>query len=115
MEKTRVNKGERYWIVLLTGNGCRVIEAREGEVTSSKPTLNDECYEFGNYFHTREEAESMANKLRAVLKGADVIEMPSEEEYEKIIPQRICSDEFASGEDNGYWNGYNYLKSKIVK
>ena len=31
-------------------------------------------YENGNYFSTKAEAESMLVKLRAVLKGADVIE-----------------------------------------
>lgn len=39
-----------------------------------------------NRFKTYIEAEKMAKKLRAVLKGADVIEMPSEEDVtEKIF------------------------------
>lgn len=108
MSKTRVPKGEKYWFI----NENFDIEYDYEQYS----ICDDRRFDLDNYFITEEKAQVVAKKLRAVLKGADVIEMPSEEEYEKIIPQRIgCSDEFAAGEGNGYWHGYNYLKSKIVK
>lgn len=70
MEKTRVKKGEKYWSVVYT--------SREGFAPFNYTETDDECdildYERGNYFATFKEAEAFANKLRAVLKGADVIE-----------------------------------------
>ena len=38
-----------------------------------------------NYFNTKEEAESMAAKLRAVLCGAAVIELPSQQDIDDVI------------------------------
>ena len=68
------------------------------------------------------EAESMARKLRAVLKGADVIEIPP---YEKEV---IASEEIYRQKDYdkgdycheqsflwGFQKGVDWLKSKIVK
>lgn len=72
MKKTRVNKGEKYWFI--NSFGEVVSKTESGVIDDAKR------FEAGNYFSTKEEAESMANKLRAVLDGADVIEMPSEEE-----------------------------------
>lgn len=78
MENTRVPKGEKYWYIQwdftidYAWDDCDVED--------------EERYGIGNYFHTEEEAESMARKLRAVLKGAEVIEIPSKEDItEKIF------------------------------
>lgn len=41
----------------------------------------DQCHILiGDCFSTKEEADAMVNKFKAVLQGADVIEMPSEED-----------------------------------
>lgn len=78
----------------------------------------------GNYFHTKEEAESMARKLRAVLNGAEVIEMPSEEEIRRYANSVIyqpsdCNRHIHAYEvvayARGVEKGVEYLKSKIVK
>lgn len=69
--------------------------------------------------HTKEEAESMLKKLRAVLNGAEVIEMPSEEEIDEkinecgfIIGKELTDVIIASA---GALEMADYLKSKIVK
>lgn len=88
MEKEqRVPKGEKYFYVNEIGN------------VSEWPDTGGEFatmhFFSGNYFPDRESAEAMAEKLRAVLKGADVIEMPSEEEIKErldmIIPHNPCA------------------------
>ena len=66
MEKTRVPKGEKYWFINCFGE---VVSTLEGGIID-----NTKRFEIGNYFATEEEAESMARKLRAVLKGAEAIE-----------------------------------------
>lgn len=78
MEKTRVPKGEKYWYIYDRFEVAFSIE--------DNSPISNKHFETNNYFHTQEEAESMASKLRAVLKGADVLEMPSEEDItEKIF------------------------------
>lgn len=107
----RVRKGERYWY--LRGN----LEVAPAEETDS--IFDRSAYLNLDYFHTKEEAESMLKKLRAVLKGADVIEMPSEEE----IAEKINECGFRIGKEltdviiasAGALEMANYLKSKIVK
>lgn len=81
MEKTRVPINTDYWWI---SHGLGV----HFQMDNRMP-FDDDCFEAGNYFHTKEEAELMARKLRAVLKGADVIEMPGEEEmvYAKPIDE----------------------------
>ena len=70
MEKTRVPKGEKYWFINCFGE----------VVSTTEQGIIDNYYRFnvGNYFHTKEEANTMTRKLRAVLKGTDVIEISSE-------------------------------------
>lgn len=65
----RVKKGEKYWIILIWGSHIYV-----DEVIDLHCKCDDDNYNQGNYFNTKEQAEAMASKLRAVLKGADVIE-----------------------------------------
>lgn len=72
MTKTRVPKGEEYWHI---GQWGDILMTSEED-----SPIDDWLFQCGNYFRTKDEAEAMAKKLRAVLKGADVIEMPSEEE-----------------------------------
>lgn len=84
-------------------------------------------FDIGNYFIVKEEALSMARKLRAVLAGADVIEMPSEVE----MSQQAVDIAWKRQDDYYYKNGesvfcygecydsasdmYYWLKSKIIK
>lgn len=86
MEKTRVTKGEYYWWI-----DSYEFQPHFAQETTQDDYLgqSDERYEVGNYFNSFFEAESMANKLRAVLKGAEVIEMPSEEEIQKVLAEKI--------------------------
>lgn len=72
--------------------------------------------------HTEEEVESMLKKLRAVLNGAEVIEMPSEEEISRESDYSAHKMDIDDGEtpNSGlYWRGWGdairWLKSKIVK
>ena len=77
MEKTRVPKGEKYWYIASS------FFAGDFYVTYGVDfyeDIQDGRFALGNYFHTKEEAEAMARKLRAVLNGAEVIEKPVEKE-----------------------------------
>lgn len=118
-KKQRVPKGEKLWFIDYFGDITHIYEDYGAFVTN--------LYDAGNYFHTEEEAESMITKLRAVLKGANVIEMPSEEELEHkatdIAMER--KDEFfdEAGElvlcfgecYDAAADMVKFLKSKIVK
>lgn len=65
--RTRVKKGEKYHFI----DDCGFIGTEE----DNRELQDDLRYEIGNYIpFGDEEAESMARKIRAVLKGADVIE-----------------------------------------
>ncbi len=99
-QKQRVPKGEMYFYI---NEGCHVSDWKDtgGSFSAMRLLL-------GNYFHTKEEAESMARKLRAVLKGADVIEMPSEEEIRKY------TDNYTRYPVTSR-KAIDWLKSKIVK
>lgn len=108
MEKTRVPKGEKYWYI----NDCLYVsEGYERGIC-----ISEVHFIKSNYFHTKEEAEAMARKLRAVLKGADVIEMPSEDDMLGAIPiiDDPC-DYIGPGRRLGWSECYTWLKSKIVK
>lgn len=117
MEKTRVKKGEKYYIVNTTNGSIEVDYLREWGQSD-----DDAFFASGNYFHTKEEAEAMARKIRAVLNGAEVIEMPSEEECETFAVElarenAFVSETFSTGAD---WRmssrmTIDWLKFKIVK
>lgn len=70
MKKTRVPYGEMYWCYVMAWGSLTLIKSNDTYELS-----DNENYRLGNYFHTREEAESFERKLRAVLKGADVIDV----------------------------------------
>ena len=113
MEKTRVPEGEKYWYILLTYEGVEVNYKSE-----SLSCFDKERFHNDNYFATKESAETTARKLRAVLKGADVIEMPSEEEIEKeavSIAMNICGDDYWRDCEEAVHKATDWLKSKIVK
>ena len=83
----RVKKGEKYWWI--TSLGCIFNE------TETYHELDDKRYNLGNYFATKESAEQMARKLRAVLNGADVVEIPDEYEtqnYTNSFRESACVD-----------------------
>lgn len=115
MTKTRLNKGEKYYLVNTTLGTLSVDYLRDWRTSE-----DDAYYASGNYFHTEEEAEDMAKKLRTVLNGADVIEMPSTKEVDNIVWDHAHKGGYAY--DSCYpifrdgWNAcYGCLKSKIVK
>lgn len=107
----RVNKGEKYWMVLVWWSHVYVDEVVDLHCISDEDNWNQ-----GNYFNTKEEAEVMAEKLRAVLKGADVIEMPSEEELDKKLDE--CGTVIGKRDwdtQRAFLFAVEWLKSKIVK
>lgn len=99
--RTRAPKGEKYWYIDKYGEIKFAIEIEH--IVDVRRFVN------GNYFSDKKEAKRIANKLRAVLKGAEVIEMPSEEEYKKRL------DYFESYSRFGAKEIWNWLQSKIVK
>lgn len=132
----RVNKGEEYWFI-----------DKDGEILwryESYSCQDDMMFNYNNYFHTREEAEAMAEKIRkvfkgawvltppegeilsrkveAILNGADVIEMPSEVEVSiecDYSAHKMDIDDGETPNSGLYWRGWGdairWLKSKIVK
>lgn len=90
-------------------------------------TIDDARYEIGNYFRTKEEAEAMAEKIRKVLEGADVIKTPSEKEIEDAMNTSVTESimsispygEFTPKATDllecAWLKGAEWLKSKIVK
>lgn len=151
MTGTRVPKGEKYWY--LAGN-------LKVKSTTEQETIYDETEWLNhNYFHTKEEAKQMLNKLwavlkgaeimedwqkekiaswdtmletkdeisknyskllnnpkvQAILKGAEVIEMPSEEEMLNNLPSDWSYEQYMEGAGIGWHRCYEWLKSKIVK
>lgn len=93
----------------LWGAKPRVTPDREG----LNPPLDAYRFAYGNYFNTEEEAESMAEKISKVLNGADVIEMPSEEEIKQASYD--CTNGYDDDQIPGFKEGVEWLKSKIVK
>lgn len=63
----RVKQGEKYWYIDGT-----IMDYAEG--LEQDRYIDEERHRCGNYFRSKEECMAMASKLRAVLKGADVIE-----------------------------------------
>lgn len=115
-KKQRVPIGEKYWYIDKYGSIQEYIE--RGSL------LNYYHYKSLIYFHTEEEARVMRDKLRAVLNGAEVIEMPSEEEIEAIkneIAEKLYPTKYASCEPfnlvirRGFLEGVALINSKIVK
>lgn len=116
----RVNYGEWYWYIHGTNYLGKFCILRRMDV---RDTIDDDCYELGNYFHTEEEAESMAEKIRKVLKGADVIEVPSKplgltdiknHHLRGYVPERLSINDLKAFA-LGFWEGCDWLASKIVK
>lgn len=118
----RVNKGEKYWILYMDRFGIYPIKHRD-----TRHQHDDLFFATGNYFNTEEEAEAMAEKIRKVLKGADVIEMPSEKEIEDAMNTSVTESimsispygEFTLRATDllecAWLKGAEWLKSKIVK
>ena len=117
-------KGEKYWSIVQTMHGFEVCD-----FVDDFDEWDNADFEIGNRFPDRESAEAMAKKFRAVLKGAEVIEMPSEEEIRSAYIEKIpcwCKDgdpsqyidcDICSVEDERkmFSRGVEWLKSKIVK
>lgn len=113
----RVKKGEKYWYI----GADKYIPILSYDM---RTIFEDDRYRSGNYFTDYSEAEAMAKKLRAVLKGAEVIEMPSEDEFNKQIKEigvdkqniELCkNDSISLSLMFGALQMLNWLKSKIVK
>lgn len=117
MEKTRVPKGERYWCIRIVLGLIEIVS-----YIDNYHCCDNKAYESGNYYLDKDEAKNDERKLRAVLKGADVIEMPSEEEISKQCDSSAHEMDIDDGETpnsglywGGWWNAVRWLKSKIVK
>lgn len=110
----RVKKGEMYWFIFRTKGGGFVVNCKIEEGSSD----DNARFDIGNYFIVKEEALSMARKLRAVLNGADVIEMPSEDEEDREISKQMEMTSYRGEEEDIYTNGFlgciYWLKSKMI-
>ena len=114
----RVKEGEKYWYIFIYCNEITIdfkIENGRGEDYARS--------KIGNYFHTKEEAEACARKLRAVLAGADVIEMPNKplgltdiknNHLRGYVPERLSINDLKAFA-LGFWEGCDWLALKIVK
>lgn len=115
MEKTRVPRGDWYWFIFRTKGGGFVVNCKIEEGSSD----DNARFDIGNYFIVKEEAKSMARKLRAVLKGAEAIEMPSEDEIIIKASNAIKGNDLSFIDENTRFKmAYGLLKwlcSKIVK
>lgn len=115
MKKTRVNKGEIYFYIW---TDC-YLNFEVHYATDFWDKLNNDDFEKGNYFHTAEEAGQMIHKLRAVLKGADVIEMPSEKdaEFESNKLLELSGHDGDERTEDAYLDGFadclHWLESKV--
>lgn len=114
----RVKKGEKYQLMHIIWNRIYVTDTVDMDFERDRDNFNQ-----GNYFHTQEEAESMVRKLRAVLNGADVLEMPSEplglteiknNHLRGFVPERLSLNDLKAFA-LGFWEGCSWLESKIVK
>lgn len=84
-KKQRVPKDEPYyWIMSSSKYGFLSVYHEEMNLVS-----DNDRWESGNYFNSRKDADVIAKKLNAVLKGAEVIEMPSDEEIQKVLAEKI--------------------------
>lgn len=121
----RVKIGEKYWYLSLFSGKIRVEDdiEHEDEKDRVEPLIDKERFLLGNYFHTKEEAESMAEKIRKVLQGADVIEVPSKplgltdiknHHLRGYVPERLSINDLKAFA-LGFWEGCDWLASKIVK
>lgn len=111
----RVKEGEKYWYIGWQTHGYYI-----GHTIDIRSIWDDKKAGFHNYFHTREEAESMVRKLRAVLKGADVIKMPSKNEVDDIVWDHAHKGGYAHDRcypifRDGWETCYEWLKGKIIK
>ena len=108
----RLNKNEKFWFIDFE-NMSVTFDFDDYESWSNiKNTL-------GNYFHTEEQAETMARKVRAVLKGADVIEMSSKEEICNQCQREWVANDGIVGDGRIFndivMTAYSIIKSKTVK
>lgn len=60
-KRWRAEQGERYWFLNARLMVERMIEFRD--------EFDDELFKIGNYFQTKEEAEAIAEKVRALFEG----------------------------------------------
>lgn len=116
----RVRKGEKYWVVYLIGDKCKTCMMIAGQNSPATPIYDSDCFQFDNYFSSEASAEAIAEKIRKVLKGADVIEMPKYvEEFntsEEIYIQKGYSEgEYCHKQSFcwGFQEGVDWLKSKV--
>ena len=112
--KEKVADGKLFFAIDGAGNICPIIQSEH----NNSDLLNN----IGNYFYTSKEAETMAKKLRAVLNGAEVIEMPSDEEISKENFSSAHKMDIDDGEtpnsglyNIGWGNAVEWLKSKIIE
>lgn len=111
----RVDKGEKYWCV---GEDMNPLEAVCGENWA----LDVLRLKAGNCYTDYHECYVICGKLRAVLAGADVIQIPSGAEILDAAEEHVeaCDEDgcpYADVEDAkaAFGNGVYWLMSKIIK
>ena len=112
MRKKRVSDGKFYYYITLKDSGFRVSNSRD----DCYPEDSDRNF-LGNYYYTEEEAEAIAKRLKAVLNGADVIQMPSEFEMGQQamdIAEKRQDVHYGDCYDSAS-DMYDWIKSKIIK
>ena len=111
MKKKRVEFGEDYYFIDITTQICCGCELHSG--------IESKLFDAGNYFTTKGEAEACVRKLRAVLAGADVIQLPSENEINQASVWNAYDHDgdldYIDCEAERFIDGVNYLKSRIIK
>lgn len=111
--------GQKYYSAALIDGDFYTIEKFD-----TRGFSNNTAYDIGNYFHTKDDAKQVCDKLRAVLRGADVIETPSNEET--IASREQCmKDDVRTRFGNilcyndfyvkGWMACLEWFKSKILK
>ena len=109
----RLKKGEKYWYIDMHNLSVDCVSELDDQ-------YDYDHFYCGNYFHIKEEAEAMAEKIRKVLKGAIVIDkLPSEEdawdEANKRYPRRWSGDRENSEKFDVFMDGAEWLKEQLTR
>lgn len=107
--KQRVLPNEKFWYVTSNLKTTSDYDRRNGR--------SDLKFSCGNYFYTKEDAEAAIVKLRAVLKGADVIFMPDDETMKEARPIFHRTTDWWDAKQvwDGFERCFEWIKMQLVK